>query len=79
MEASLRKRVTELVDAATRKDEMATDPELIRRLKELCRYAERDSGTVLVFELLMQRLKDSHAQVCSAHFEARMHSPSEGV
>ncbi|KAK9789555.1 hypothetical protein WJX73_002923 [Symbiochloris irregularis] len=63
MEASLRKRVTELVDAATRKDELATDPDLIRRLKELCRYAERDSGTILLFELLMQRLKDAHAQV----------------
>lgn len=61
MEATLRKRVTDLIDKATDKASLAVEPAVYNQLKLACRTSEQ--AVEVAFDLLLLRLKDTNAQV----------------
>ena len=64
MDGGTRKRLKELVDKLTDKKALALDPDLLTQVKHLCRSS--DPAVREVHELLMQRLKDTNAQVLAS-------------
>lgn len=62
MDGFIRKRLTDIIDKATDRKALEVEPEALSQLKQLCRNFDGCVSTA--YELLQQRLKDAHCQVC---------------
>lgn len=64
LDASVLNKLAEVVEKVTDKSRLDIDPVSLQQLKLLCKAS--DDNVVEVFDLLLDRLKASDAQVCSS-------------